>query len=130
MTYRGRGVLYGLNTTTAGSSSLSASCSFQSTDWSGKVDEETILNCDGEVMTHITKNPSETLTVSYVFTGGTNTGTATMATVDPGAVITITDANQPDVAGTWLVNTVSEKRTNTSAAIIDLSCIRYTGITY
>lgn len=129
MTYRGRGVLYGIGTTIA-SGSLGISCSFQSTDWSSKVDEETILDCNGEVATHITKNPSQTLTISYVFASGTNSGAATLVTVAAGGLITLTDTSQADVAGVWLVTGVSEKRTNTSAAVVDLTCNKYSGITY
>lgn len=129
MTYRGKGVLYGIGSIgTQGG--LIISCSYQSSDWSGKVDEETITDCNGEVATHITKNPSETLALSYVYTAGTNTGAATLGTVAAGSILVLADADQADVVGNWLVTSVSEKRTNTSAAIVDLSCVRHSGITY
>lgn len=130
MTYRGRGVLYGLSSTSFTSGSVPTSCSFQSSDWGDKMDEETIPDCNGEVATHITKNPSQTLAISYVFTSGTNSGTATLSSYGAGDVVTIVDASDPSAAGAWLINSVSHKRTNTSAAIIDLNCSRFDGVTY
>lgn len=129
-TFRGKGVLYGLSSTSLASGSVTVACSYQSTDWSGKVDEETITDCNGEVATHITKNPSQTLTVSYVFTNSTNSGTENIVCPKAGSIVTITDTSQPDAAGAWLVTSVSQKRTNSSAAVIDLSCMRYAGISY
>ena len=129
-TFRGKGVLYGLGSTSFVSGSATVSCSFQSSDWAGKVDEETIMDCNGEVATHITKNPTQTLSVSYVYTEGTNDGGVTVSIVPAGSVITITDVDEPQAAGTWLVTSVGIKRTNTSAAIVDMGCTRYSTITY
>lgn len=129
-TFRGRGILYGIQSQSISGSTGTVSCSFQSSDYGQSVEQEIVMDCTGSAATHITKTSKETLSVSYVFTSGTNSGTATVVHPAAGSVVGITDASHAAAAGNWIVASVGVKRTNTTAAIVDLSLERSEGITY
>lgn len=128
--FRGTGILWGTSDLALTSGSLTVTCSIQSRDYGASVSEEVIRNCSGDVVTEITYDTAEELSVEYVFTGGTNTGTATVTAPSAGSIVTITDTSVAAAAGTWKVSRVGIRGTNTSATVVNLSLTRRPGITY
>jgi len=117
--FRGTGILHGVSTNLS-TGSLIVSCSFQSANYSSTFTEETVMNCNGEVVTEIDKDFIVTLGVEYVFTSGTNSGTATVVTPLAASLVTITDASHAAGAGTYKVMKVDVSETNSGAATVAL----------
>lgn len=102
----------------------------QSTDHGLQADTEIVQDGSGFACNKTYYNFNETATLEVVITGAGATGAVTPVLAEPSDIITITDIVYTQLAGTdWLVDSVSIKRSNTTAMRVTYSLSRYPLIT-
>ena len=101
----------------------------QSVDFAEESDEKEIKGSDGDVKALIFSNARETCTLEII-PSGTTLALAKAANVvpAPGATITITDADDAEVASTtalWICTGSSKRKSIDSESVITVNCRRY-----
>jgi len=98
----------------------------QSANVDKKSDNVVVLDATGNAAAKEFYNFTSELTITTcpTFSSGS------ISTPNPGDMLTVTDSQVPDIAGTtWIVDTASPKQTNTGATMIDIKATKYPGIT-
>ena len=104
---------------------------FQSVDLEEKLDELEVRDCRGTVTAWIGYNPVGSATIEYVVSAaGTIDGSAAITKPDQGAIVTIgTAVGDPLSGSNWIVQSTSQKESNTDVVKVTVKAIRYLNIT-
>lgn len=124
---RGVGVHWGVSTTGV---TGAGTFKLQSTDHNQGSDSDIVHDASGFAVNKTYYNFNESATLDVVVTGSANSASVAPTLAKPSDIITITDSVYTQLAGTdWLVDSVSIKRSNTSAMRVTYSLTRYPLIT-
>jgi hypothetical protein len=128
-TYRGVGLHFGVNSTTA--YVVSGTLRTQSRDHNLKAEKEQVRDGDGTTVGIVYYDPSEEATFEFIPTSSGVSGTLnpsnSLSAI--GSMGTVTDSVYTAIAGTnWIVDDVSTKGSNTSALRVTLKLIRFASV--
>jgi hypothetical protein len=125
--HRGIGVHWAVQSTTV---SGAGTFKLQSTDHTLQAATDMVQDGSGFTVNKTYYDFSESATLECVITGTNGTGNVSPTLAEPSDIITITDSVYTQLAGTdWLVDSVSVKRSNTSAMRVTYNLTRYPLIT-
>jgi hypothetical protein len=123
------GVVWGIATGLSGTG-VTTSFAAQSLQFSAESDEAEIRNGKGQTVTDIFYNQRQTITIEVIPTG-TTIANARSANIipPPGAVVTITDTEDAELAGTnvgkYICVRASKSKSNTGATSISMELKQY-----
>ena len=125
-TYHGVGINFGI-----ASGITSAVGAFQTNDHGVTSDNEVIRDGTGAEVEKTFYAFKSTATFEYVATAaGGPSGNAAVSYPSVGAMVTVSDTNYGNIAGTnWLIDSVDIKRSNVAAVRVTLKMTQYPSIT-
>lgn len=98
----------------------------QSLEFETKAQKEKIVDGTGSTSAVGYLDPEDNVTLDFIITSGTNTGSLTVTAVpQPGSTLAITDSNFTPISKTFLVNSCPISRANSKAAMAKLDLSRY-----